>query len=1546
MTWKNSRIFPRIKIEKFLWKNHLFEYYYGYDKLYNYPVLVKISDNNNSRVKKFAENEFKLKSQLSNYFLPDNLNVFNTKKNTVIIKEWFDYSTLKELSETQLKVQSIIDTALYLSYVYNYLYKYHSKAVIINSDAVKIYHINSEQRSVYIQDYSLLANVNDKNVFFKNQTSEFSSLDLTLKDLGEKIYVLITGIEFDYNNPILPSKINSSIPIKLEEVVKKLLLDNYFDKYISFNELFDDFLNLTAYTPEILENYWYKGELFDRKKENQKIRLSFKDTMKDNLSINLITGAHGVGKNTFGESYRKYFELHGGVSLKLNLNLNSSTAYEFNKLVRFLNLFIDQDDIKLTGFAQSNTEWVQINENQAAVFFDSENAKGKEVDLFFNVVKNLKIICRNFPLLIIVDNIQWINSDFYNFLKFIFEQKINIPLQIVGIFRDIENDSLSRTLSDFLFTKENSNIVELGVFSKEVTKILLKNSFLVDEINDEFLDIVYNITGGNPLFLFEIIDNIAKSKFIQIKNGAWNLKDFYDKFIQLHKEKNISDYQKSIYENIEKLSKIEKKILHAVSPIDSFSVDLIKFLTKIPEDQIYIATHKLILKQIIIKKPNGFSFQNKQTQDWFYKNLNTAVRKEYHNKIADFLSKNRKKTDSELQQIAKHYLKAESNLNARKIFLSLANKHLRNMQYRKSIELYEKSLKLTEINENKYLEILHGIANNYFRLGDKANFYKTMKEIFKSFNAVNPARKLLLENYTIQIQYFASKKEFNRAIQISEKALNLIDKIYTSAKTIASKKIPIYIDLSYMFLQMGSNTDLENYLSKLIQISETEDTLSNSQKFKLHWIISHLYYAQNKLKSAKKWIEKTSKNYASHVYDKNKGRFFHSAGDIYRSLFDYEKSKKYFREALYYSQKYMDTLNLAQSYACYGTTLLYEGHLKKSEANFLEAYSYFDKIKNPYRKCFIELILFLINLLKDDKKKIEEFENSIKSSLRENACNEWILFFYFLKIVQMILQNDFDSEKLNSMLNEIYRKKQDFPFEFVPYLLEAFMLISDKVNPKLRKKFFNYIKSFKKESSVKYSILEAFYIYYNKKNREEAYTHFLNAKYITVFDKIFSYFFIKEMFEEDETEFVNEIEELKNYFNSNCIRKLFYLIDENFSQNEDYHLYKKFYREKLSSVLNSETPRKAVIDIINIIAELVKGSNYFLYDITPDGNISKMEASQENFAPLNTIDIIDLIQKKLLESISDGIIIWSIITPSSNKITAVLYIETKTKLNFIETEKNSIIRFLLKTLGYILENIELTKIAQEKERLDDELKLATQLQKNLLPERIIFDDEVEFDYTYFPVKEMAGDYLDIFKIDDDRYGFLLGDVSGKGMASSIFMAMVKVNLHTNKKLNTDLLYIVESINELIMKEKAKNSYLYMTFVIMEYNVRTNMLKYVNAGHNHPLLFKFFDDEIIELESTGIPLGMLEDTSWEIKEIQLNENDIVMIFSDGVIDVMNDHEEFFGEERLEELFREHSSSSIQILKAEIIRTLFEFSRLGKRTDDLSLLFFKIKESDSV
>ncbi len=298
------------------------------------------------------------------------------------------------------------------------------------------------------------------------------------------------------------------------------------------------------------------------------------------------------------------------------------------------------------------------------------------------------------------------------------------------------------------------------------------------------------------------------------------------------------------------------------------------------------------------------------------------------------------------------------------------------------------------------------------------------------------------------------------------------------------------------------------------------------------------------------------------------------------------------------------------------------------------------------------------------------------------------------------------------------------------------------------------------------------------------------------------------------------------------------------------------------------------------------------------------------------------------------------ISIQNEKVAVIGVGERVNKIPFSENDFN----FLKSLANLAAISIQKTYFLEEridKERMEEELSIAKSIQQGLLPDPIPPVPGAELAAKTISSREVGGDYFDVARSPDGNTIFAIADVTGKGVPAALLMANMQSMLHLLLPVDISFAEATERVNNIIFKNTPSDKFI--TFFWAKYLSDHKILRYVNAGHNPPLLLRHDKAEFEELDKGGLLLGALETIApYEQTDIQLNPNDLLVCYTDGVDEAMHpiDQKEF-GTERLKESILKNRDKTCEEILDGIVQDVNAFSS-NQLTDDLTLLVLKACE----
>ena len=333
-------------------------------------------------------------------------------------------------------------------------------------------------------------------------------------------------------------------------------------------------------------------------------------------------------------------------------------------------------------------------------------------------------------------------------------------------------------------------------------------------------------------------------------------------------------------------------------------------------------------------------------------------------------------------------------------------------------------------------------------------------------------------------------------------------------------------------------------------------------------------------------------------------------------------------------------------------------------------------------------------------------------------------------------------------------------------------------------------------------------------------------------------------------------------------------------------------------------------------------------------NLLFSEEEIKEFTKKDYQEMYEKLSKKFILADNEVIVISPLVV-KEKQLGVIYVIEDKNKLIDLDEET---ISALVIQVSIAINNAQIYSELIVKERMSNELDVASRIQKKILPAAVDEIFGLEIAQYFEPAKEIGGDYYDYTILDDNVFSITIADVSGKGVPAAFLMALGRSVLKTltltgdfapNENLN--------ELNKIIYSDITED--MFITMMHSKYNKENKTLYYSNAGHNPLVVYRASTDSIELHTVKGVAIGFLEEYKYRQGEIQLNKGDIVIFYTDGITEAENSNKEMFGLERLKEVIYNNKNKSPKELRKVILESINRFRKDYEQTDDLTFVILK-------
>jgi sigma-B regulation protein RsbU (phosphoserine phosphatase) len=290
-----------------------------------------------------------------------------------------------------------------------------------------------------------------------------------------------------------------------------------------------------------------------------------------------------------------------------------------------------------------------------------------------------------------------------------------------------------------------------------------------------------------------------------------------------------------------------------------------------------------------------------------------------------------------------------------------------------------------------------------------------------------------------------------------------------------------------------------------------------------------------------------------------------------------------------------------------------------------------------------------------------------------------------------------------------------------------------------------------------------------------------------------------------------------------------------------------------------------------------------------------------------------------------------------NELVGVLALGKKITQRRFSYEDMTLLSLLSTQIAMALENIRLYQERLATQRLEEELNVAREIQRMLLPRNLPHSEYFEIAAINLPSLEVGGDYYDFLELPKGLIGIAIGDIAGKGVPGAILMSNLQATGRAAAMRSTRTHHVMQELNNQLSRTTSAEKYATFFYGILWPDKK---LTFTNAGHNYPILCRY-DGMIQELRKSNLIVGVREGIPYDEHTTALHSGDVLIFYTDGVTEAMNGDLEEFGVERLCTAIRSTANGSAEDLRNAIYETVLEFAGDRPQEDDLTLVIVKVK-----
>ncbi len=295
------------------------------------------------------------------------------------------------------------------------------------------------------------------------------------------------------------------------------------------------------------------------------------------------------------------------------------------------------------------------------------------------------------------------------------------------------------------------------------------------------------------------------------------------------------------------------------------------------------------------------------------------------------------------------------------------------------------------------------------------------------------------------------------------------------------------------------------------------------------------------------------------------------------------------------------------------------------------------------------------------------------------------------------------------------------------------------------------------------------------------------------------------------------------------------------------------------------------------------------------------------------------------------------ILATGSETVGVLYMDSRVAAADLAGGNRELLQTLAIEASTVLENARLLEEERAKQKMEEELRLARTIQQSLLPGKLPDGGWLQARGSSMASHEVGGDYFDVTAVNPACWSVVVADVSGKGVSSALLASLLQGALITATDHPEALVHRIQQLNRFLLARTGGEKYATVFYCLLKDDGR---LHYVNAAHCPPLVVRA-GEPLRELETTGMPVGMMDPATFELAEFQLADGDKVVIYSDGVTEAASTEGEFFGKKRLRQVLTEKQNSSFAELHDAIQTAVRAFTEDAAQSDDITVVVLEYR-----
>ncbi len=288
------------------------------------------------------------------------------------------------------------------------------------------------------------------------------------------------------------------------------------------------------------------------------------------------------------------------------------------------------------------------------------------------------------------------------------------------------------------------------------------------------------------------------------------------------------------------------------------------------------------------------------------------------------------------------------------------------------------------------------------------------------------------------------------------------------------------------------------------------------------------------------------------------------------------------------------------------------------------------------------------------------------------------------------------------------------------------------------------------------------------------------------------------------------------------------------------------------------------------------------------------------------------------------------------ELLGILYLDSTNKMHMLSGLDKKIIGKLAEEAGIVLEKLEMIKGLEERKKIEQELALAEETQRNLLSRSLPQLENFQIHAFNSPTRYVGGDFYEFLQLDTGELAGVLADVSGKGISAALLGSLLQGALNMEFRSTSQPEEVLNKVNRLLCEKTESHRFVTLFLFVFD---PLGKGRFISAGHNPAFLFRSDTGEIEELAEGGLILGAFDFASYSSYRLQFNPGDILVVYSDGLTEAQNPEGQMFGEGRLRDIIALEGPGGSSVLEKKLLENVHQFTHGQSQVDDITFLLIE-------